>query len=205
MVLIGAYFHIHRGRGYDCLLYAFSTVLRLKCVLIGSFGPYLIPSFVLWALDRFLRTLRTIWNNQLYCPTSTSIDATAELISPTMVRLILNRKMTWRAGQNAYITIPGISRIPFEAHPFTIASIPSTCPMSSTDAGSKEDVGGGKTKTENELVFLIRARQGFTKCLRDAADHECRVPLSVYVDGPYGSPPDVNAFETVILIAGLHS
>ena len=130
-----------------------------------------------------------------------------------MVRLVLKRKMTWRAGQNAYITIPGISRIPFEAHPFTIASIPSRCHVSPTDAvslDSKEEVGGEQIgKNEHELVFLIRARRGFTKHLRDTAYRKggngCRIPLSVYVDGPYGSPPDVNAFETVILISGLQS
>jgi len=76
--------------------------------------------------------------------------------------------------------------MPFEAHPFTISSIP-------------ED--GGDTK-ECDVVFLIRGRSGFTQRLREhaASDSGSRVPA--FLDGPYGCPPDLRPFTTCVLIAG---
>jgi ferric-chelate reductase len=107
--------------------------------------------------------------------------------------------------------MPGVSRVPFEAHPFTIASIPrhGSFMKANSPASSEEKVGEeSATKGGNELVFFIKVKEGFTKRLREAVERkdgdEGRMPLSVYVDGPYGSPPDVNAFDSVILIAGEH-
>jgi ferric-chelate reductase len=111
-------------------------------------------------------------------------DALVELISEDTIRLTLTRRLSWTPGQHAYVILPTISNLPFEAHPFTIASIP-------------ED---GK---QCDAVFLIRGRSGFTRRLRQHAtnDHGSRVPA--FVDGPYGCPPDLTTFSTCILIAGL--
>ncbi|KAF8589882.1 hypothetical protein K439DRAFT_1404572 [Ramaria rubella] len=191
MILLGAYFHIHKGIGL---------------------GPYLIPSFILWALDRALRLLRIVRNNPFLRGASrepsTSFNITAELLSPTMVRLVLKRSMSWRPGQSAFLSIPRISHIPFESHPFTIASIPrqddvvsSSSVLGSSTEGTLRESDCGDN---NELVFLIKAREGFTKRLRDTVQRQDGggLPSSVYVDGPYGSPPDLSAFESVILISG---
>ena len=91
--------------------------------------------------------------------------------------------------------MPGVSTIPFEAHPFTIASIPQ----------DEEDKNNASFNDGNELVFFVGTQGGFTRRLRDlvgCGSGDKGIPLSVYVDGPYGSPPDLNAFKTVILIAG---
>lgn len=118
---------------------------------------------------------------------SKAVLATAEIISPNMIRLTMERKMTWRPGQSAFLTVPSVAHIPFEAHPFTMACI-----------SENQDL--------NQLVFLVGARGGFTKRLRDYVrcnSHETGMAfLPVYVDGPYGSPPDPNAFEHVLLISG---
>jgi ferric-chelate reductase len=157
-----------------------------------------------------IRFLRLVWN-QSRLPSKTRLKATAKLISPTMVQLTLKRKMTWCPGQSAILTVPGVSSFPFEAHPFTIASIPQDNDADLTKAISRSEnssqEGDAKVSRDegNELVFFVKTKEGFTRRLRDLASYgssDNGIPLPVYVDGPYGSPPDLNAFRTVILIAG---
>lgn len=130
-----------------------------------------------------LRLGRLVWNNQMWSRDHTG-DALVELLSEDTIRLTLSRKITWTPGQHAYVILPTISNLPFEAHPFTIASIP--------EDGKKSDV-----------VFLIRGRSGFTHLLRRHAskDHGSRVPA--FLDGPYGCPPDLTTYSTCILVAGM--
>jgi ferric-chelate reductase len=77
--------------------------------------------------------------------------------------------MMWKAGQNAYITMLAISQVPFEAHPFTIASIPRDShkvPKGMEDQQALAGVEG------NELVFYIKVKEGFMKRLQDASEHQ---------------------------------
>lgn len=144
---------------------------------------------VVWAFDRILRTTRLVWNNRGRGGEDGDFGSAAiELVSSDTVRMTLRRKMDWRPGQHAYVILPTVSDIPSEAHPFTIASIP--------ELPSLDDSG------ERDVVFLIRARGGFTGRLRDYATRNgvCRVPA--FIDGPYGCPPDLTKFSTCILIAG---
>ncbi|KAI0775988.1 hypothetical protein BD413DRAFT_257872 [Trametes elegans] len=154
------------------------------------FGDYFWPALVVWAFDRVLRTARLFWNNR--GGAAHDVDAgtaKVELVSPDTIRLTMRRKFSWRPGQHAYVVLPSVSDLPTEAHPFTIASIPSA--MDGTDGLKEKDV-----------VFLVRGRSGFTARLRDHAtrNRETRVPA--FVDGPYGCPPDLSKYSTCILIAG---
>jgi len=72
--------------------------------------------------------------------------------------------------------------MPFESHPFTIASI--------------------RDDKNQDLVFTIRAMDGFTRRLHTHAIENPGKPVMVLVDGPYGTPPAVNTYSTVILLAG---
>nr|VWP00534.1 Pre-mRNA-splicing ATP-dependent RNA helicase PRP28 (EC [Ganoderma boninense] len=158
-------------------------------IYICSYGDYFWPALVVWAFDRILRTTRLVWNNRGRGGRHHEYgSAVIELVSSDTVRMTLRRKMDWRAGQHAYVVLPTISDIPSEAHPFTIASIPE---QSSLDESGERDV-----------VFLIRARGGFTGRLSEHATSNgvCRVPA--FIDGPYGCPPDLTRFSTCILIAG---
>jgi len=142
-----------------------------------------------WLFDRVVRVLRlTIINRGK----PESYEATVEALGRHSVRLILpNRHISWRPGQHVYLIIPSISTLPFETHPFTIANIP------------ERDEKGGKKGTN--LVFYIRAMEGFTRKLYDYAVLNQGKPVTALVDGPYGQPPPVNSFSTVMLIAGEHS
>jgi len=149
-------------------------------------GYYIWPALLIWGFDRALRLGRLVWNNKLWNPTHPG-DALVELLSEDTIRLTMSRRISWTPGQHAYVILPSVSKLPFEAHPFTIASIPEA---------SGENKGC-------DVVFLIRGRSGFTQRLRDLAsnDHGCRVPA--FLDGPYGCPPDLRQFSTCVLIAGM--
>lgn len=130
---------------------------------------------------------------------SGTLDATAEVLSEHFIRLRMRRPahFHWSPGQTAYLILPGVSTLPFEAHPFTIASIDSTL-LSSDDPEKNGDASGSYWK---ELVFLIQAREGFTKRLKESALEG--KPVKVFVDGPYGTSPDLGKYDTSVLVAGM--
>ena len=171
-------------------------------------GYWFEVSFLIWGLDRFFRLVRLIAFNHSYFgfkKGSGTMDATIEPLSPNLVCLRLRRPshFEWSPGQTAYLTMPGVSTIPFEAHPFTIASIDTT--RDDTQGGitpitNKESFAGTGKPCWKELVFFINVHGGFTKKLGNAAQKGEKV--KVFVDGPYGKSPDLKDYETSVLIAG---
>ncbi|KAH6915311.1 ferric reductase NAD binding domain-containing protein [Coprinopsis sp. MPI-PUGE-AT-0042] len=149
---------------------------------------YAWPAFIVWGLDRVLRFGALLWNNLWRCSSENKAQATVELITPNTVRLSMKRKFSWKAGQHAYICLPQLSRIPTEFHPFTISTIP-------------ENLDGTKPE-EKEIVFLIKAHDGLTNRLMRHASQNGSCTVTAYVDGPYGSPPDLHHYSTSILVAG---
>lgn len=99
-----------------------------------------------------------------------------------------------------------MSVLPLEAHPFTISTIHAT-PHRVVD----DRVKGGKLEESalhdskegfNELVFFVQVKGGFTKRLLHAAESGKGAKMNVLLDGPYGSPPLIRGFATVVLVAG---
>ncbi|EEB86568.1 hypothetical protein MPER_16432, partial [Moniliophthora perniciosa FA553] len=90
------------------------------------------------------------------------------------------------------------STLPFEAHPFTIASIGSA--MYSPSAASTSEKKAAGPSFWKELVFLINPRDGVTKRLAEAAATEDTI--KVYIDGPYGHSPDFSSYDTSVFVAG---
>lgn len=130
--------------------------------------------------------------------------ATTELLSEDLVRLRLSRPphFHWSPGQTAYLIMPSVSTLPFEAHPFTIASFDSSLfPIteSKDQSDSNEDLRSSAPLWK-ELVFLINVRKGFTKKLKEVASRKGQV--KVFVDGPYGPSPDLDCYDTSVLVAG---
>lgn len=124
------------------------------------------------------------------------MDAKLELLSPHFVRLRLRRPahFHWAPGQTAYLTLPGVSGLPFEAHPFTIASVDTT--SEHTEKSSNDELD----PYWKEVVFFINVHGGFTKKLSEAAARGDTV--KTFVDGPYGHVSDLSTEDTVVLIAG---
>ncbi|THH14579.1 hypothetical protein EW146_g5768 [Bondarzewia mesenterica] len=162
----------------------------------NSRGSYLWPSLFLWGLDRFLRVVRVVVFNHSYFGLKSGLgtfNANAEVAAPGFVRLTFQRPkhLHWTAGQSAFLTMPGVSTLPFESHPFTIAN----ADVSREKHGDAEKSSGGK-----DIMFIVNTREGFTKRLMDIA--KVGGSLKVFMDGPYGSPPRLRGFDTTVLIAG---
>lgn len=133
------------------------------------------------------------------------MDASIELLSPDYLRLRLRRPshFHWSPGQLAYLIAPGVSTVPFEAHPFTIASVDTSgykSPGGVTPTTEKEEPFDEAGSYWMDLVFFINVHGGFTKKLRDVAEKGGKA--KVFIDGPYGNPPELTGYETSVLIAG---
>lgn len=98
--------------------------------------------------------------------------------------------------------MPGVSLFPFESHPFTIANadVRGAHGRKTSEDSEVEALGGEVEGKGKELVFLVNAKQGFTRRLWHMARR--RESLMVFVDGPYGMPPRIEGYNTVVFIAG---
>ncbi|KAG2112970.1 ferric reductase like transmembrane component-domain-containing protein [Suillus discolor] len=179
----------------------------------GIYGSYWIwPSLVIWALDRFVRVVRLAVFNHSYFgfkSGSGTMDATTEMLSEDIVRVRLRRPphFHWSPGQAAYLIMPSVSTLPFEAHPFTIASFDSS--LLSTAETEDQSGGGENHETQvlgssnslwKELVFLVNVHGGFTKKLKEVA--ATKGTVKVFVDGPYGPSVDLGSYDTSVFVAG---
>lgn len=179
-------------------------------------------------MDRFLRVVRIFFINGGYLTlfntkSSLPLRANIEVISPQFLRVTLRRPdhFKWTPGQLAYLSIPSISAMPWQAHPFTIASIDTDIPRApesqmtfQDDSFEKDSVESVVVATETvppagysrKIVFLLRVHDGFTKRLLHAASSTSTGDMGgsfrAYIDGPYCSPPSVKGFGTVLLFCG---
>lgn len=106
-----------------------------------------------------------------------------ETLPGNVTRLTIEEvDFSWNAGQHIYVNIPSLR--PFEMHPFTIANAPA-----------RVDV-----KT---LSMLIQTRSGFSRSVHKAAEENDSNSRRrrAFVSGPWGSPPQLLHYETVVLIA----
>ncbi len=105
-----------------------------------------------------------------------------------------------------FLAFPTIG--PIESHPFTMASV-AEAPQSvafSTENQVK--------KNEFELTWIVRVRDGFTKRLKEhilmknqrqielGTEGSLTMQLPIFMDGPYGAPPDISRFETCVFFGG---
>ncbi|KAK0909535.1 ferric-chelate reductase Frp1 [Friedmanniomyces endolithicus] len=146
----------------------------------------------LYLFDRLVRTALIGWNNSRKMST-TIVPIDGEV---TKICVSGSRVRKWGPGSFVLLSIPhyGIG----QSHPATIASTP-------------ESHGG-------DLVFLLKARKGFTKKLLSSANasdftlvtssgdknaHAKGESHRAFIDGPYGGTQgDFAAFDTVLLVAG---
>ncbi|KAI5116193.1 hypothetical protein M0805_005181 [Coniferiporia weirii] len=190
-----------RNKAYN--LFLASHIILVFIFLLGGFyhvkcGPaYLVytwPPFIVWGLDRALRIARTLHIRYLTskCKGNSAL-AILKVISPdtlcATMRVANSRLLRWRPGQSAFLSVPSVSYFPLEAHPLTIASIDEPISAEGSD--------------ELELKFIIRTRRGFTRRLHDhAARAGGMCQISTFIDGPYGEPPALHTYPTVVLMTG---
>ncbi|KAJ9223965.1 hypothetical protein DTO027B5_3715 [Paecilomyces variotii] len=100
-----------------------------------------------------------------------------------------NPAIQWKPGQHVFLACHSI--VPFQNHPFTIASLPS----------------------DKKLEFLVRAEKGGTRrffqyasknhsILGDSGTAAVTRTKTVLLEGPYGAMRPLRQFDSVILMAG---
>jgi len=127
---------------------------------------FLLPSLILWGLDRFIRLVRTglihyqiLENGQgVFKPLKSRVERFGEKGDVVRLSCGLPIPWSWEVGQHYYVTFleGGI----WQSHPFTPCSTP----------------GSG------ELVFLFRGKSGETKRIAELDVLETPIVLT----GPYG-------------------
>jgi ferric-chelate reductase len=189
-----------------------------------SFQKFVWPSFVVWGLDRSIRLLRVLVftfssprspqqsipeAHDKHSHLSAAVTSQLELVSSDIIRLTIlrPRHFHWSPGQNVYLTIPETTRFLPEAHPFTIATIKYEEHGSHSNQTELELVEKStrnvESNSDSDLVFFINVRSGCTRRLAGQTSFDSKKNnLKVFVDGPYGSPPDLRVFDTCVLLAG---
>ena len=140
---------------------------------------YIYVTVGFFAFDRLLRFLIRLWNGSP--PAKASLEALdGEAVK---IRVFTNRIKSWSPGAHVRLTFPSFGL--WHTHPATVLSTPSS--------------------HDGDLVFILRARGGFTKKLLRSAEAVASVPTThtALIDGPFPSRHnDFAAYHTVALIAG---
>lgn len=146
--------------------------------------------------DRAARWTILAWQNSRIRPRRTGCQAQKRVGHRVIVKpagpqislvTIKDVHFPWRAGQHVYLWLPRVGAL--EAHPYTIAS-------------------AHKPPTEasgcycNSVQLIVRAHGGFSKRLHDFATTkpDKADDLTGFLSGPYGEPPQWEAYETLVLI-----
>ncbi|KAL0959061.1 hypothetical protein HGRIS_014361 [Hohenbuehelia grisea] len=204
-----------RAKSYEFFFYTHCALVLMLMVggyyhaTYRKFHWYMVPCFIIWGLDRLTRLIRIVAFNHAYFGFSKgagTFDAHTELLSDGIIRMTVRRPkhFHWSAGQTAYLTMPGVSTLPFEAHPFTIASLDTNGDDQTASIENAMFPGTNGRRADSkywkELVFLINPQAGFTRRLANVAARNGAV--KVFIDGPYGPAPDLCRFDTSVLVAG---
>ena len=154
----------------------------------------------LFFFDRLARVRKVLWANVtlLHPIKRKSADiqrgvwANTATLSPLpggFTRITISKPaISWQAGQHAFLSCHTV--VPLQAHPFTIASLPS----------------------DDKMEFIVKAEKGGTKrFFKYASEHHvlpsnrgennpCRKHVSI--EGPYGRMRSLDQFDSVVFFAG---
>ncbi|WZH49526.1 ferric reductase NAD binding domain-containing protein [Fusarium acuminatum] len=128
--------------------------------------------FSVWMLDRLIRLIGTLSN-------LANNSATFYPLADGGTRVILKKPGAKAAlpGSHCFLWTPKLRA--YESHPFTIVS---------------NDSFG--------LELVMKSHEGFTKAVESFACQHPGSTLWASIDGPYGSLPDANHYDKLILVAG---
>lgn len=185
-----------RERAYEAFLVLHIALALATLVLlfyhVEIFGTdyygYLWACVAVWIFDRVLRVVRIVFLSK---KGNTIARITHD--APTgLIRLaVTTRRMITPSPGDYYFLYSPRSIKPWENHPFTLASWYPT--------------PGG-----TELHFLAKPHGGATRALRNRiATHTTHtdglgsgMPMTVLLEGPYGTKHNLEGFDRVLLISG---
>ena len=166
---------------------------------------YLIPSLVIWFIDRGARLVRTALLHYNYLPDGTMAfqAATAAIthfpdsVNGDVVRLdFIHPNEAWEIGQHFYLYFPGLSI--WQSHPFTPCSLPGT----KAEGSIHSYIMRAKKGATKQLASLAAAK---TNALHDEKSTEHTVATTtVILNGNYGQSivDDLTPTTNILCIAG---
>ncbi|KAF2275402.1 uncharacterized protein EI97DRAFT_73690 [Westerdykella ornata] len=169
---------------------------------------FLLPSLIVWFLDRAIRLVRTALLHYNFLPSGNMglryADANITFLpdekSGDVVRLDFEHPQdAWNVGQHFYLCFPESSI--WQAHPFT----PLSLPVYNADTQKHSYVFRAK-KGETKRIAELSARRAARSLqkLEGQSESKADAQLSVVVNGPYGEhiTRDLPSDTNVLCIAG---
>ncbi|RMY30190.1 hypothetical protein D0866_08170 [Hortaea werneckii] len=188
-------FGYFRAKAYELFVIqhicAAAVLLWLLYIHVPAYAQsYVYLSIAFVALDWGVRIAWSLIRNlHLIASSKSRVLGYQTLLKPLagdVVRLtIKNVDFTWKPGQHVYLSIPRLR--PFEIHPFTIASV----------SEQRRDA------VSSTLTLIIKAHKGFSRSLHEAAAGSVTRggTYRALLNGPWGTPPDLSHYETVVFLA----
>lgn len=154
---------------------------------------YLWATLALWLCSWIARALWFTQPTNIKNKCLVSSSATLTQLPGQMIRIeiLAPRGFGFSSAQHCFLRFPSISCL--DNHPFTITSAPIP---------STRDFYG--RKYQQNLVFLARSHQGFTKKVANYCAAQPDREVSAWIEGPYGGVhrPIERLYDTIILVAG---
>ncbi|KAF4855043.1 Ferric/cupric reductase transmembrane component 1 [Colletotrichum siamense] len=171
---------IARHRRYELFYISHIVAFGAAVILTGLHRPNwakkipVVMSFTaaMWLVDRMIRGARMVLN-------LINNSATFYSLPDSGTRVILRKPGVKKMlpGTHCFLWIPRIH--PYENHPFTVVS---------------NDSAG--------LELVMKAHQGFTRRVDEFSRSHSNRTAWASVDGPYGSLPDTESYDKLVLVAG---
>lgn len=186
------------------------------CVHRPSIAPWLYAGFIIYFIDRILRTGLIIYHHTISYVKPTEVEESigiVEALSSDLIRVKVQTTLNWNPGQHVYLHCPLLSA---GGHPFSVCSIDK--PLTQTSSTSNRI---------STAVLLIRVRAGLTKRLFDLTTGDIENTISpcatltdtspelkskpfypsavispVWLEGPYGNLSHLDYYQTLLLVAG---
>ena len=171
---------------HQALIIIFSIGAWYHCITLGWI-EYLVVAYVVWGMEYVVRVCKIISTGGILKGQCKVIyNNNSERMVPESIRIVINHSGWWKPYPGCYCWVKVLRPDMFwESHPFTV--------VSATNA-----------KNYNQLVFVIRVKNGITKRLAryisKQSNGECS--LNLLVEGPYGNNIPFKQYDKSILIAG---
>jgi len=162
---------------------------------------YLKAVIALWVVERLMRLFSLLCRNI----GRTTTTAEMEELPGDAIRITLRlaHPLRFKPGQHIYLTIPSVGL--WTSHPFSIA-------WSSSPPNHHHDLENGNTtppkieqytpaSPQHTISLLLRRRAGFTSHLHHRT-LKSRLSVPAFLEGPYGHPPSLSSYGTILLFAG---